>query len=568
MAKIRKTVSAAPTSGKAPSFCALPGGVRRLVAGRVIRALRTHGFLGRGKYNPVTRDERLRERMAAETGGEETALTIDERNRLVALVRNLERNSAHLAGFLTQLELNVVGTVGGKASFAFPNEYAESAHALRSAFGNWARECEFFDGLPLQELLKLALRTKYATGRAVLLFDDGAVCDSGKIVVFEGDAIANIPAGEFARRFPFGWSQHQGLVKDEFGRTRGAFCSMSQRGCSTFSRLVDEHGRLSVWALVKDDATPWLDAPFAIYQHVRRINQVASVPCVAPAIGAVADLEEMTNFEVQSAKKCAQTLATVTQQQDDVQGLTDGLDPDALAPLADTASDSTVDAEIAAAVEEDAETSTLDLPDIEGAGTIYDILPPGMKMELLNPAHPNTNVIGMVTWIKQNASWANGIASLFATGQANSSYSASLVEQAITWPKFEAEQQQLKTGVLDWLVRRWAQWAMRKGVIDPGLPLPPDWIRRVEYSFPVKREPDAQKEQSAIQIGLRNFTISLRDRFGPNWRDRADEIAEELDYFKAKGIPHPALVTASGTQINQDPATDDADGKSAQQENT
>lgn len=547
-------------SGPPPSFAALALDERRRVVRRIVSTLRHNGYLGRGKYDAVTKDASLRERLYAETGGEETALTINERNRLIALVRNLERNSDHINGFLTQLDLNVVGTVGGKATFSFPKEYAESAKELRALFGNWARECEFIDGVPLQELLKLAVRTKYVTGRAVLLFDDGIVCDSGKVIVFEGDAVAGISDREFKAKFPDGWSQHQGLIKDEFGRTRGAFCSMSQRGVAVFPRLVDERGRLAVWALVKDADAAWLDSPFTIYQHVKRINQVASVPCLAPSVGSVMDLEALSKYELQSAKKSAQTIATVTQPENDAANLTDGLDPDAQVPPSDGV-DSAVDSAIDG---EEEEESTLELPEIEGAGAIYDVLPPGLRMELLNPHHPNTNVIGMVTWIKQNASWANGVAGLFATGKADSSYSASLVEQSITWPKFEDEQQKLKTGILDWLVGRWAAWAQRKGIIPRNLALPPDWIRRVSYSFPKKREPDAQKEQAAISQGLRNFTVSLRDIYGPDWRERADEIQEELAYFSERGIPHPALQTVSGQQIDNDLTPD---GGSKQENN-
>ena len=544
--------------GSPPSFSELTQTDRRRVVTRIVSTLRRHGYLGRGKYDPVTRDVTLRERLYAETGGEETALTIDERNRLVALVRNLERNSEHMNGLLTQLDLNVVGTMGGKASFAFPTEYAESAKMLRAEFGNWARECEFFDGGTLQDLLKLAVRTKYITGRAVLLFDDGIVCDSGRVIMFEGDAIAGIERREFDKRFPDGWSQHQGLIKDEFGRTRGAFCSMSQRGVSTFPRLTDDKGRLAVWALVKDADVAWLDSPFCIYQHVKRINQVVSVPQVAPSVGSVMDLEALSKYELQSAKKNAQTVATVTQPEQNQAELSDGLDPNAQVPVSGEATDAEVDAAVQDAVG-DADAETLELPEIEGAGAIYDVLPPGLKMELLNPTHPNANVIGMVTWIKQNASWANGVAGLFATGKADSSYSASLVEQAITWPKFEDEQQKLKTGILDWLVRRWAAWALRKGIIPANLPLPPDWIRSVEYSFPKKREPDAQKEQNAIQLGLRNFTMTLHEIYGPDWRERADRIAEELDYFRKRGIPHPSLVTASGQPIDGNSAADGGD---------
>lgn len=543
-----------PRKTKQPpsAFSALPARKKAAVARGIISAFRRTGLLGqwkgRGKYDTVTRDVELRERLYAETGGEESALTISERNRLVALVRNLERNSEHLNGLLTQLDLNVVGTAGGKAHFEFPDEFAESADLLHSAFGNWARECEFFDGHTLQTLIKLAVRTKYTTGRAVLLFDDGLVCDSGKVIVFEGDAVAGIPEREFKKRFPFGWSQHQGLIKDEVGRTRGAFCSMSQRGVPTFERLVDEYGRLAVWALVKDPDASWLDTPFTIFQHVKRVNQIVSVPCVAPSVGSIMDLEALAKYEMQSAKKAAQTVATVTQPEG-TGGLGDGLDPDSIAPIADSATDEELAAAVASAVGgvEDAGSETLELPEIDSAGAIYDVLPPGLKMELLNPSHPNGNVIGMVTWIKQNASWANGLAGLFATGKADSSYSASLVEQAITWPKFEDEQQSVKNGILDWLVLRWFGWARRRGMIPGNLPMPHDWIRMVEYTFPRKREADGGKEQSAIAQGFRNGTITLHDVIGPAWRKKVEQQRREREAFEGAGLIYPATQTVNGT---------------------
>lgn len=462
-------------------------------------------------------------------------------------MRNLDRNSDHLNGFLKQLELNVVGTIGGKASFSFPAEFADSAIELREAFANWARECEFFDGLPLQTMLKAMLRAKYTTGRCVLLFDDGIICDSGKVICFDGDATANIEEAEFAASFPAGWSQHQGLIKDEFGVTRGALVSFSQRGRDTF-RLLDDDGRLAVWSLIRDAGSTWGDAPFFLYQNTKRINQVVSVPGVAASVGSIMDLEALAKYEMQTAKKSAQTLATVTQEAR-TDNLTDGLDPNANVDIPDNATAEEIQAAVDAMAEDGKQV--LDLEAIEGAGTIYDILPPGLKMELLNPTHPNANVIGMVNWFKQCAAWANGTAGVFATGQANSSYSASLVEQAITWPMFEEEQQQIRFA-LDWMLARWSAWAVRRGIISSSLKLPAAWIRRVSYAFPVKREPDASKEQSAIAQGLKNCTMSLRDRFGADWREKLDLLQEELDYCRERGIPHPALQTVSGQIIDAD----------------
>ena len=58
------------------------------------------------------------------------------------------------------------------------------------------------------------------------------------------------------------------------------------------------------------------------------------------------------------------------------------------------------------------------------------------------------------------------------------------------------------------------------------------------------------KHQTALTQGLRNGSILYRDEWGPDWKDKADAFAEELDYFKSKNIPHPALVTVSGAPIS------------------
>ena len=57
---------------------------------------------------------------------------------------------------------------------------------------------------------------------------------------------------------------------------------------------------------------------------------------------------------------------------------------------------------------------------------------------------------------------------------------------------------------------------------------------------------------------MKNGTILYREKWGPNWKQKALAFSEEIEFFKANGIPHLALQTASGNEI-----VTDGDGKNA-----
>ena len=546
------------TLRKAPRFADLTDGQRRAVARNIVGALRRTGYFARAAYNPVHGpDQSLRKMLYVEHGGEEKAVTLEERNRLVALARDMARNGETMSALLRQFDFNVIGTTGGKASFSLGDEYASEAAALRESFAAWARSCEFFDGEDFQHVLRMALRSKITSGRAALVFDDGLVNDSGKIILVEGDCIASVRDSDFASHFPLGWTQCQGIVKDPVGQTRGCFISFAQRGQSVFDmRLKD--GRLGVWSLVRPDGVDWLDSPFTLFSHAWRINQTVAVPSVHASLGSMIDLEDVTKFEIQAAKKNAQTIATVTgpSPEQSVAALTaaSGLDNEHVFDDPESAA-----AAAEAAAQEAAEdTPTLELDNIEGANVIYDILPPDAKLELLDTKHPNSNMPEFVRWIAGRVGWANGVGSVYATGKADASYTAFRGEQVMSWPAFEHEQHLLESHVCDWAIRRWFNWATRKGVLPRNLALPEGWMRRVSWKWPTMREVNRVDAANADAAELRNCTTSLREILGSDWKEKLRNLKEELDYCRELGIPHPALQTVSGQIISAsgDAATD------------
>lgn len=134
-------------------------------------------------------DEWQRERGIIEHHDEDEVLNVYGRGKMIDLARNATRNSSTFNGILKQFDLNVVGTNGGKAVFNFDNP--DAARRLRDSFASWTRDADFFDGLNLNTLLKIILKTYILGGDMVLLYDDGLIEDSGKLLIYEPDEIGS-----------------------------------------------------------------------------------------------------------------------------------------------------------------------------------------------------------------------------------------------------------------------------------------------------------------------------------------------------------------------------------------
>ncbi len=542
-------VSAARTTNHTPSaataFKALPPAVQRQAALRILRGLRAGHFFGRGGYKTVWGPDQVNRRWTtAETGDELQQLTASERNRLIALARNTARNSEHMEGILNQLANNVIGTDGGKAIFAFPDAYSRQAEIIHREFATWASAAEYFDDLNLQSLLRLALRTLYIGGDLVLVFDDRLTRgDSGQIIAFEPDCIGNVAEGEFKAKFP-DFSQHQGIIKDANGKTVGVVVSWSQRGQSEY-RLYDERGRLACWPLIKPAGQRWNDTPFALLRNFHRVNQMRGSSPLWSGLATIADGADIQGFEVQASKRNAQIMAQVTQGEAETGegSLSAELDPDATAPLAVDDTDETQ----AAAVAEAQEQQKLDIDAIESAGVIYDVLPPGVRMELFDTKHPNNNLVEFSRWLHSGAAYAAGLTSIFAVGKADSSYSASMAEMILAQTQFRVEFHRLECGLLDWALANWSRRAQARGLIPQDSELPEDWRRTcVKWQRPQERALNPIDEQNAIGIALKNFTKNYHEIYGPDWKRKVLENEEEIKFFSEHGVPHPGLQTVSG----------------------
>lgn len=526
----------------AATFSQLDPKSRRAAAVRLSRAL---GFLvdacDRSGYKVVRgADQENRPLATAETGDEFKQLTQRERNRLISFARRLVRNSDQMESILHQFEVQVVGAVGGKAVFDFGSDDLDdpTEQALTEAFAAWTAHCEFFEDGSLNTFLKLALRTQLLGGDVVFVFDDDLVTDSGQIISFEPDCIGNIADAEFDRMFP-DYTQTQGIIKDANSKTVGVIVSWSQRGRSTYAlKTRDKHGveRMAAWPLVKPDGVSWSDSLFIIHRSTWRFNQGHGSSGLWSALATLCDLTDIQGYEIQSAKKNAQTIGQLLDTSDEQKESIDpNYNPDANAPIA--GEDQETDGESGKPSADD-DGVDVDFAVLKAAGCIFDMMPKNVRMELFDTKHPNANMPQFISWLQRVAAYTKGLAAFHATGQANASYSATMAEIQLSQKSFDDEWHKLEAGILDWVMARWVAWSKRRGTfpVDESK-LPEAWMRKcVQWERPRQKALNPVDEQKAWTEGLRNGSVDYTDIDGANWKRRAAQRARQKKVLQTLGL--------------------------------
>lgn len=518
---------------------------------RMFRTYRRVTKFAAGRYNIVgsTNQKRLRDRAQIEMKGEDDALTQVLRDQFINLGRNGVRNNETLNAVLLQFKLNVIGTVGGKAYFDFPDEFKDAEKVLRREFKKHCRSCEFHDGMKFGEFLEHVLVTVAIGGDVVVAFDNHTFEDSGKIIGYEPDCIANLDEKEFAKSFGKGETQRQGRIYTKSGRFCGVVVSSAERGLATFSDMKSVH------VFEKDPNADRMDCDWIMLGHRWRFNQGRGTPPLAAPLGSFLDVDVLQGFEIEAGKLNAQMCAQVYQTGTD--GSADEKptkSPDLAATEFDeqTAADVDAAAEEAAADEFDDEDEPPKFQELESAGVVWNLMPADSKMELLDTKHPNPNMNEFIRIVSGRGGWAMGVASVYTCGKVDSSYTGYRGEQIMTWPAFEKWQKFLED-LCDWHFRRWFAWASKfnpavKAIADN---VPDDLFEIVRWTWPIMREVNAVDAQTAWNLGLKNGTIGYADILGPDWKEKLEARGKEREWCRAHDFPHPADETVSG-QIRED----------------
>ena len=498
--------------------------VARKIAGAAL-ALGRRAHFGRG-YEAVTFPFSDQRRPSyVETRGEDKQLTSSQRNRIVNLHRDMMRNSPTRVSQDQQLRVNIVGSVGGKLYASFPAGYEAAAEAVMDYFNKkWFRRAEFTFGKNFNWLLKTILTAEDVNGNVVLVFDDGILTGgngTGRIRGFEGDEIGSVP--ELERYFPKGYEQSNGFVYNKLGMFCGCFVSTAQRENLNRGRSVFEPAagviKLSFDPFAENALNNWI-----ALGDMRRFNQGRAVSPLTAAITCLIDLHETSASEAQAAKINAQLVGQILQ--------------DASADEPDDDADSAFDDEQppeGKAVPAEVKFSTKELSSI---GAHFDQMPPGLKIDLLRTERPNPNMPQYIEFLTGLVGGTRGLARVYSTLKAQTSYTAFRGEQAMTRPSFEESQRDLEREVCDWAARCVITRAVKLGLISEALP--EGWETMIAWRWPKMPEIDEVKAQTALSLKLKNGITSLGRELGPGEVDKIiAERQSEKAKFAAAGLVYP-----------------------------
>jgi hypothetical protein len=504
--------------------------VARKIAGAAL-ALGRRAHFGRG-YEAVTFPFSAQRRPSyVERGGEDSQLTANQRNRIVNLHRDMMRNSPTRVSQDQQIRVNVVGSVGGKLYASFPAGYENAAAAVMDYFNKkWFRRAEFTFRKNFNWLLKTVLTAEDVNGNVVLVFDDGILTGgngTGRIRGFEGDEIGSVP--DLSKYWPKGYEQSNGFVYNKLGMFCGCFVSTAQRESARGKSEFDPNDgvlRLSCDPFDDDALCNWI-----ALGDMRRFNQGRAVSPLTSAITCLIDLHETSASEAQAAKINAQLVGQILQ--------------DASAETPDDGEASAFDDEEppeGEAVSKEVKFTTKELSSI---GAHFDQMPPGLKIDLLRTERPNPNMPQYIEFLTGLVGGTRGLARVYSTLKAQTSYTAFRGEQSMTKPSFEEAQQDLERDVCDWAARCVITWALKLGKITEKLP--DGWESMIAWRWPTMPEIDEVKAQNALSLKLKNGVTSLARELGPGEVDKIiAERKSEKEKFAAAGLVYPC----------EDPAAD------------
>ena len=501
-------------------------------------------FSNGARYEPIdgaTATQRAPSIVEIGNHGEDSALSLYNRNRITNQARNEMRNDPIFRSVDQQRRVNVVGTDGGKIILNFPDAYEKQAEEWGNWFNSdWAPTAEFTDQMHLNDLIKNALSSCDISGDVILLFDDGLLADSGRIRAFESDECANLESEAFQRRFAkFGYTQNQGRIYDTFGR----FCGVVVGNRSGRGNLSHKEGECFV--LLLDPDKDRRDAIFAMPRRAWRFNQGRGVTPMTSGINTAQDIHETVSNEIQAAKLNAKMVGQILDQSDDNSGGENPV-PSEFAPGEQPTPTATTE-ESADTVAADEAPAAIDTDALDAIGAVYDIMPPKLKMELFDTKRPNTNMPAFMDWLVGTFAGVWGFARPFGTLNPIQSYAGFKAAQALTFPSVEEEQKAQERYTLDWIGRSAFRWAMRKGIITPDVPA--NWAQLISWDWPLMREVNEVDAQNAINLGLSNFTKTFSDILGPKWKSKIQQAQREVKYLEDSGMVHPSKVTVSGAVV-------------------
>ncbi len=526
------------------------------------RAAASHkagGFRGaRAQYSAIDRDAKLRSQLTVETKGEDWQLRGYRRVQMLALMRDNFRNAPEARALVEQRALNIVGPCGGTLQLTTSDEAFNAAAS--AVFASWARRAEFTQGLPLNEALRRIQISLDIGGDCVVIVDtpdrasgaEAPFTGSGRIRVFDADEIGPLSESDFAPLKASGLSQSEGLIYDAFGRHVGVIVSTTERGKSVFRKDAS-------MVLLRDPDSP-IPSNWTYLQSGWRCNQGRGVTPFATIAATLSQIESITQSETAAAHLNSQMLGSYVRTDDRRRDEEEAL-PDNFRPIEVTESGTAIDETGETVPSEELEDALLtdealaeeakpEFPDelMRANGVFWDVLPEGWEGKLYDTKRPNANVAAFIDFLTGRAAAALSVGKQYITCDPQQSYSAFRGSQVLTWPSFLKGQKDLERNLCDWLARVVLGEAMLAGILRPPA-VGNDLGASLFWSWPKMAEANALDAANVEKTRLSTGSLTYREMFGPSWRERLAEIADEVEASRALGIAHPMTVTVAGAVV-------------------
>ena len=440
--------------------------------------------------------------------------------------RDLERNYSPAKGILHQFRVNVVGSQG-KVRIN-----AEGAKDHTNWFNEvWSKDCDFRDDVHWSTQLQNILASELREGDLLVVFDDGVIENSGKLITWEADQICSVSEDVMKAKGydPKSFTNDNGIIRDKWGRIV-AYCVTGERGAG----MMNDPEKVSVFK--REDARlvkmPW------------RVNQGRGTPALLTSASNFTDLYELIASELQSAKRAAKQYAFVKRDNavtnwDSPASASEWLPENDGKTASDVANEGANQTTHTARNYESLETFT---------GGLMDYLQPEDAVEFPKLDHPNSELAPFVEAVLGFGGSSIGLARAYTILRADSSYTAFRGDMILSWVTFYFMQKYLERTICDWVAVKAVNWAMARGEL--GM-LPEGWERTISWNWPTMPEVDQLDYENAIAQSLKNGTTDFAKLLGPDWESRLESLAAQIEVVRKLNIPLSVLEMKSGGTPNE-----------------
>lgn len=479
-----------------------------------------------------------RPRRLIDRGSEEAEFRKYDRMYAISLGRDMHRNQARFVALERQIARMTAGTVRCQVN---TENRAWNAAAERYFNKIFARDCLMtIPRMHLSELCEQLISSLIREGDALVVFDDGRVRGSGKLVVFEADQLVTMASEDFKRLYP-GCTQEAGVILDEYDCIIGYITSAVR-----YTDEMEAHRPNTLSVLPASECVTY-DTDQAVLLAARyRPGQIRGVPEMLPVSICLDDADDMIKSEQITAKRAARCYATVR--------------------LGDASASAMADSELMQAVEQqealghvDPETGELvnpeptprqERPHYESIdnddSAIVTYLDGHDQLDIHDPQRPNLHTDEFYRARNADAAAALGLARGYAEMSVTNSYTAHRGESLLTWAAIHDRQKQLERTLLDWLAVKVLDRAIQLGKLAPAPS--PEWRHLISWDLPTMPPIDERTAVEAQAASLKAGLSTYKDLLGSDWEEHMREYSREIALARELGLPISPLETVSGAQ--------------------